>query len=54
MAKSVKWGTLPWPPLLDALYVQARHGAVRTDKPLGAKSSGAKVTENQLYYEVEF
>jgi len=54
MAKSVKWGTLPWPPLLDALDVQARHGAVRTDKPLGAKSSGAKVTENQLYYEVEF
>jgi hypothetical protein len=54
MAKTVKWGTLPWPPLLDALDVQARHGAIRTDKPLGKKSAGAKVTENQLYYEIEF
>ena len=53
MAKAVKWGTLPWPPLLKELDDKAKHGAIRTDQPIGAKSSGLKVVQNDLYYEVE-
>lgn len=54
MAKKVKWGTLPWPPLLTALAAKAKHGVVRTDQAFGSKTLGAyKVTEDPLFYEIE-
>jgi hypothetical protein len=59
MAAKVKWGTLPWPPLLQALADKARQGVVRTDESYVAKPADGgppaaiKVTEETLYYEVE-
>jgi len=60
MARRVKWGTLPWPPLLEALADKAKHGVVRTDEtfvaktPDSGKPSSIKVTQEELYYEVEY
>ena len=51
MAAKVKWGTLPWTPLLTALEAKATHGVVRTDRPLPAKAA-PRVRETPLYYEV--
>ncbi|MBK8159072.1 MAG: hypothetical protein IPK59_10010 [Rhodospirillaceae bacterium] len=51
MAKKVKWGTLPWPPLLKALDKKTgeRHRVVRSDED-GAKAPG--LVETPLYYEI--
>jgi hypothetical protein len=60
MAQKVKWGSLPWPPLLKALADKATHGVVRTDETFVAKPSAGgrpsriKVTQEDLYYEVEY
>ena len=51
MAKKVKWGTLPWPPLLAALNKQAAKGVVRTDRENGARRGSLKVVKDELYYE---
>jgi hypothetical protein len=54
MAKKVKWGTLPWPPLLDRLKEKTKGGMVRTDETFGSKQvASATVTETPLYYDVE-
>ena len=60
MAEKVKWGTLPWPPLLKALEEKAKHGVIRSDLALSEKTvaAGIKVKksdppEDDLYYEVE-
>jgi len=59
MAAKVKWGTLPWPPLLKALADRATQGVVRTDesyvaKPAdGGKPPAIKVRQEKLFYEVE-
>ncbi|WP_421995477.1 MBL fold metallo-hydrolase [Reyranella sp.] len=54
MAKKVKWGTLPWQPLLDRLLEKTNSQVVRTDKAFGSKKvSLGKVTEDPLFYEVE-
>src|SRR5262249_6379632 len=54
MAAKVKWGTLPWPALLDRLETKTKGGMVRTDKPFGNKTvASAKVTETDLYYDIE-
>jgi hypothetical protein len=59
MAAKVKWGTLPWPPLLKALADKATQGVVRTDesyvaKPAdGGKPPAIKVRQENLFYEVE-
>lgn len=52
MAKKVKWGTLPWPPLLKALTDKARKGVVRSDRENGTRSGDLKVVKNDLFYEV--
>jgi len=54
MAQKVKWGTLPWQPLLDRLTEKTKSQVVRTDEHFGSKklSLGA-VTEDPLFYEVE-
>lgn len=49
MAKKVKWGTLPWPPLLKALDEKTQNRVVRSDID-GAQAPG--LTETPLYYEV--
>ena len=51
MAQKVKWGTLPWPPLLKALDERTgkRGRVVRSDKD-GAKAPG--LVETPLYYEI--
>ena len=54
MAQKVKWGTLPWQPLLDRLTAKTNSGVVRTDLAFGSKQvASASVTENPLYYEIE-
>lgn len=54
MAEKVKWGTLPWQPLLDRLTEKTKSQVVRTDMAFGSKKlSGATVTEDPLFYEVE-
>lgn len=54
MAEKVKWGTLPWGPLLERLEAKARSGVVRTDQAFGNKKFvAATVKEDPLYYEVE-
>ncbi len=52
MAKKVKWGTLPWPPLLTALSDKAKKGVVRSDRENGARSGDLKVVKDDLFYEV--
>lgn len=51
MAQKVKWGTLPWPPLLKALDERTgkRGRVVRSDKD-GAEAPG--LVETPLYYEI--
>lgn len=51
-AKKVKWGTLPWPPLLAALAEKARKGVVRTDRENGARAGKLQVVKDELFYEV--
>jgi hypothetical protein len=54
MAAKVRWGTLPWGPLLERLNEKTGSGVVRTDKAFGSrKVASATVTETDLYYEVE-
>jgi hypothetical protein len=54
MAKKVKWGTLPWPALLDRLAEKTKGGLVRTDQPFGSRRvASASITETELYYDVE-
>ena len=59
MAAKVKWGTLPWPPLLKALADKATQGVVRTDESYVAKPTddgkppAIKVRQETLFYEVE-
>jgi Metallo-beta-lactamase superfamily len=59
MAAKVKWGTLPWPPLLKALADKATQGVVRTDESYVAKPAddgkppAIKVRQETLFYEVE-
>ncbi len=59
MAAKVKWGTLPWPPLLQALADKATQGVVRTDESYVAKPAedgkppAIKVRQENLFYEVE-
>lgn len=53
MAKKVKWGTLPWPPLLDNLGTKTAKRVIRTDQDLAGPIAGYPVTATKLYYEVE-
>jgi glyoxylase-like metal-dependent hydrolase (beta-lactamase superfamily II) len=55
MAKSVKWGTLPWPKLLDRLDEITEDHVIRTDQKGGSKKAlpTIKVTEDDLFYEIE-
>jgi hypothetical protein len=54
MAEKVKWGTLPWQPLLDRLVEKTNSGVIRTDEAFGTrKLPAAAVTEDPLYYEIE-
>jgi hypothetical protein len=59
MAAKVKWGTLPWPPLLKALADKATQGVVRTDQSYVAKLAddgkppAIRVRQEALFYEVE-
>ena len=54
MAAKVKWGTLPWPPLLDRLKDKTKGGMVRTDKSFESKTmDSARVIETDLYYDIE-
>lgn len=55
MAESVKWGTLPWPKLLDRLDEITGDHVIRTDKKGGGKKAlpMIKVTEDDLFYEIE-
>jgi hypothetical protein len=54
MAEKVKWGTLPWKPLLDRLTEKTKGATVRTDTAFGTqKLPVATVTETPLYYEIE-
>ncbi len=54
MASKVKWGTLPWKPLLDRLTEKTNGAVIRTDAAFGPqKLPAATVTETPLYYEIE-
>lgn len=55
MAGKVKWGTLPWPSLLDRLTVKAKDGVLRSD--LGASmntatASGIRVEEEETHFDI--
>ncbi len=54
MAKKVKWGTLPWQPLLTALATATGDRVIRTDAKLPGPISGFRVTEHKLYFEIEY
>lgn len=49
MAEKVKWGTLPWGPLLARLAEKSSKGVVRTDV---SRANVAGVRETPLFYEV--
>jgi hypothetical protein len=49
MAKKVKWGTLPWGPLLSRLGEKSKKGVIRTDV---SRANIAGVRETPLFYEV--
>jgi hypothetical protein len=56
MAKKVKWGTLPWTPLLDRLTekTKGKGAVIRTDEAFGSKKlPAATVTDDLLFYEIE-
>lgn len=54
MAAKVKWGTLPWTPLIDQLGAKTKGAVIRTDKAFSTKKlPTAAVTEDPLYYEIE-
>jgi hypothetical protein len=49
MAEKVKWGTLPWGPLLTRLAQKSKSGVVRTDV---SRANLPGVRETPLFYEV--
>ena len=56
MAKTVKWGTLPWPNLLKRLDELAKTCVLRTDLPMPkrlAKDSRFEVVETPVYFDVK-
>lgn len=54
MAETVKWGTLPWKPLLDQLTKKTKGAVIRTDTAFGTQTLPvATVIETPLYYEIE-
>lgn len=55
MAATVKWGTLPWPRLLERLDDLTRDHVIRTDENGGGGKSlpSAAVSEDKLFYEIE-
>lgn len=52
MAKKGKWGTLPWPKLLNRLAEKTNNRVVRTDEQHSGKVKGFDLTVDSLFYEV--
>jgi hypothetical protein len=55
MAKAVRWGTLPWPRLLERLDSLTQDHVVRTDEDGGGLKSlpSARISEDKLFYEID-
>ncbi|MBU1286957.1 MAG: hypothetical protein KJ871_04460 [Alphaproteobacteria bacterium] len=51
MAAKVKWGTLPWPALLERLDEKASAGVVRTDRSSAPSRGRFRVTKSDLFFE---